>query len=86
MSLIGAYMGSGKSFKTTIGVGKVIKGWDEGAHNCSPPFDRNRSHSSIHLGVPQMSLGEKAYLIITSDYVRFSQSVICNEVHDDVYL
>ncbi|KIM77996.1 hypothetical protein PILCRDRAFT_824976 [Piloderma croceum F 1598] len=38
----------GKAFKTTIGVGKVIKGWDE--------------------GVPKMSLGEKANLIITSDY------------------
>ena len=80
-------MGSGKSFKTTIGVGKVIKGWDEGAHNCSPAFDLDRSHNLIHLGVPQMSLGEKAYLIISSDYVCFYlQSVICNGVHDDVYL
>ncbi|KAF5355896.1 hypothetical protein D9756_004353 [Leucocoprinus leucothites] len=35
-------------FETKIGVGKVIRGWDE--------------------GVPQLSLGEKARLIITSDY------------------
>ncbi|KAG2134284.1 FK506-binding protein 1 [Suillus cothurnatus] len=35
-------------FVTQIGVGKVIKGWDE--------------------GVPQLSLGQKAYLIATPDY------------------
>lgn len=35
-------------FKTQIGVGAVIKGWDQ--------------------GVPQMSLGEKANLIIGSDF------------------
>ncbi|KAF9428058.1 FK506 binding protein proline rotamase rapamycin-binding protein [Entomortierella beljakovae] len=35
-------------FITDIGVGAVIKGWDE--------------------GVPQLSLGEKAILRITSDY------------------
>ena len=33
---------------TAIGVGRVIRGWDE--------------------GVPQMSLGEKAKLIISYDY------------------
>merc|ERR1711959_636957 len=38
----------GKPFVTQIGVGQVIKGWDE--------------------GVPQMSLGEKATLKMTSDY------------------
>ncbi|KAK3847571.1 MAG: FKBP-type peptidyl-prolyl isomerase [Linnemannia gamsii] len=37
-----------KEFVTQIGVGRVIKGWDE--------------------GVPQMSLGEKAVLKISSDY------------------
>ncbi|KAI9933681.1 hypothetical protein ASPWEDRAFT_53378 [Aspergillus wentii DTO 134E9] len=36
------------AFETPIGVGRVIKGWEE--------------------GVPQMSLGEKAYLTITPDY------------------
>ncbi|KAF9356207.1 FK506 binding protein proline rotamase rapamycin-binding protein [Mortierella sp. AD094] len=38
----------GDAFVTQIGVGRVIKGWDE--------------------GVPQLSLGEKAVLSITSDY------------------
>mmetsp|Transcript_58029 Transcript_58029/g.180288 ORF Transcript_58029/g.180288 Transcript_58029/m.180288 type:complete len:86 (+) Transcript_58029:1-258(+) len=38
----------GQPFKTRIGVGQVIQGWDE--------------------GVPQMSLGEKAILRMTSDY------------------
>jgi len=38
----------GFPFETEIGVGKVIKGWDE--------------------GVPQLSKGEKALLIATTDY------------------
>ncbi|KAF7293895.1 Peptidylprolyl isomerase [Mycena chlorophos] len=38
----------GDPFKTQIGVGKVIKGWDD--------------------GVPQLSLGSKANLIVSSDY------------------
>lgn len=37
----------GKPFQFTVGVGQVIKGWDE--------------------GVPQLSLGEKAKLIIPGD-------------------
>ncbi|EKM76997.1 hypothetical protein AGABI1DRAFT_115445 [Agaricus bisporus var. burnettii JB137-S8] len=37
-----------KPFETKIGVGDVIKGWDE--------------------GVPQLSLGQKAKLTISSDY------------------
>ncbi|KAJ4348313.1 FK506 binding protein proline rotamase rapamycin-binding protein [Didymosphaeria variabile] len=40
-------------FKTPIGVGRVIRGWDE--------------------GVPQMKLGEKATLDITSDYAYGNQ-------------
>ncbi|KAG8995929.1 FK506 binding protein proline rotamase rapamycin-binding protein [Tulasnella sp. JGI-2019a] len=39
------------AFKTKIGIGKVIKGWDE--------------------GVPQLSLGQKAVLTCTPDYVSF---------------
>jgi hypothetical protein len=42
----------GSPFKTQIGVGKVIKGWDE--------------------GVPQLSVGEKAILTCSPDYVRLS--------------
>lgn len=40
----------GEPFTTQIGVGKVIKGWDE--------------------GVVQLSLGQKAVLTATPDYVR----------------
>merc|ERR1719434_589410 len=43
----------GQPFVTRIGVGQVIRGWDE--------------------GVPQMSLGEKAILKMTSDYGYGSQ-------------
>lgn len=43
----------GSPFVTEIGVGKVIKGWDE--------------------GVPQLSLGQKAYLIATPDYAYGSR-------------
>ncbi|GHJ84288.1 hypothetical protein NliqN6_0690 [Naganishia liquefaciens] len=39
----------GQPFVTQIGVGRVIRGWDE--------------------GVPQLSLGQKAKLICTPDYV-----------------
>ncbi|WFD37116.1 peptidylprolyl isomerase [Malassezia japonica] len=38
----------GAPFSTQIGVGRVIRGWDE--------------------GVPQLSLGEKAKLIVSPDY------------------
>ncbi|KAJ3564718.1 hypothetical protein NP233_g8111 [Leucocoprinus birnbaumii] len=38
----------GSPFSTQIGIGNVIRGWDE--------------------GVPQLSLGQKAKLIISSDY------------------
>jgi hypothetical protein len=57
---------SNSPFVTKIGVGKVIKGWDEG--------EKRRDLSSnmintIDIGVPQLSVGEKAILTITSDYV-----------------
>ena len=49
-----------------IGVGKVIKGWDEGKHIAS----RFPSAFLTRLsGVVKMSLGEKAVLIATPDYV-----------------
>ncbi|KAI3623336.1 hypothetical protein CBS14141_004119 [Malassezia furfur] len=38
----------GQPFQTKIGVGRVIRGWDE--------------------GVPQLSLGERAKLIVSPDY------------------
>ncbi|KAM0749137.1 FK506-binding protein 1 [Meredithblackwellia eburnea MCA 4105] len=38
----------GKPFVTQIGVGRVIRGWDE--------------------GVPKLSVGQKAKLLISSDY------------------
>ncbi|KAI8144755.1 FK506-binding protein 1A [Fennellomyces sp. T-0311] len=41
----------GQPFVTQIGVGRLIKGWDEG-----------------RLGVPQMSVGQRAKLTCTSDY------------------
>ena len=44
----------GQPFVTQIGVGRVIRGWDE--------------------GVPQLSLGQKAKLICTSDYGMFVES------------
>lgn len=44
----------GQPFVTQIGVGRVIRGWDE--------------------GVPQLSLGQKAKLICTSDYGMFVAS------------
>jgi hypothetical protein len=57
---------SGSPFVTQIGVGKVIKGWDEG--------EKRRGVSSYALsvivrGVPQLSVGQKATLTATSDYV-----------------
>jgi len=47
-------------FKTVIGIGRVIKGWDEGILG-SPGSPDSPSR-------PGMSLGEKATLTITSDY------------------
>ncbi|KAK6521067.1 FK506-binding protein 1A [Arthrobotrys conoides] len=46
----------GTPFETAIGVGKVIKGWDEGILG------------SKQSGIAPMRVGEKAKLTITSDY------------------
>ena len=54
---------------TQIGVGKVIKGWDEGIQLPSHfPLIPKLSFSA--LGIPQLSLGQKAILTVTPDYVR----------------
>ena len=66
---------SNSPFVTQIGVGKVIRGWDEGEVPCyharMKPFN-----SWLSIGVPQLSLGEKAILTATPDYVRVSRILI----------
>lgn len=71
-----AFPSRGAPFETEIGVGKVIKGWDEGMSCfslstalCLPLID---GRIDGMLGVPQLSLGEKAVLTATPDYVRSS--------------
>ena len=61
-------------FTTQIGVGKVIKGWDEGellSIGSSAHIATASSYPmcSTYTAVPQLSLGEKAVLIATADYV-----------------
>ena len=50
-----------------IGVGKVIKGWDEGTDLLLVPLKGCTDVSK--LGVPQLSLGQKAILTCTPDFV-----------------
>ncbi|CAG8707675.1 6818_t:CDS:2, partial [Funneliformis mosseae] len=54
----GKQFDANKGFECKIGVGHVIKGWDE--------------------GVVQLSVGEKAKLIITSDYAYGSEGYPLN--------
>lgn len=56
----------GRPFETQIGVGKVIKGWEEGGTS----WIDSGCYTDISPGVPLLSLGEKAILNITPDYVR----------------
>ncbi|CAG8490344.1 24291_t:CDS:2, partial [Cetraspora pellucida] len=54
----------GKPFECKIGVGQVIRGWDEGEFSIVAI-----EFTSISLiGVPQLSLGQKAKLTISPDY------------------
>lgn len=52
-------------------MGKVIKGWDEGA-----PQSMLLTHTALtrRTGVPQLSLGEKAVLTATPDFVSTALS------------
>ena len=54
-------------------MGKVIKGWDEGEFYpiiLSLRAMFNRPAIAASTGVPQLSLGQKAVLTCTPDYVR----------------
>jgi hypothetical protein len=74
---------SGEPFITAIGVGKVIKGWDEGEllsiGFINPCCDTALTPMcSTHTGVPQLSLGEKAILTASPDYVSRELDLVCH--------
>ena len=69
---------SGDPFETEIGTGKVIKGWDEGELRLNAILRvlsmfsfsfRICSRLSTRSGVKKLSLGEKARLTCTPDFV-----------------
>ena len=55
-------------FVTSIGVGQVIRGWDEGGASLLLRQSLRMSADRVSTTVPQLSLGEKAVLTITPDY------------------
>lgn len=64
-----SFSSRGSPFQTEIGVGKVIRGWDEGAwriRGASIPC----YSLTLLTGVPQLSVGSKAILTATPEYVR----------------
>lgn len=66
---------SNSPFQTQIGVGKVIRGWDEGellSIGLISPYPKR----STHTAVPQLSLGEKALLTVSPDYVSWGLSLV----------
>jgi FK506-binding protein 1 len=60
---------SGIPFETEIGVGKVIKGWDEGELNVIHVFSPGLLMVIARSGVKKLSVGEKAKLTCTPDFV-----------------
>lgn len=56
-------------FVTKIGVGAVIRGWDEGTNTLSKYHHIPTNVSSCSSALPRMSLGEKAVVVAPPDYV-----------------
>jgi len=60
-------------FVTKIGVGAVIRGWDEGI-SYMPLYLLSHSTRSFQ-GIPKLSLGEKAVIIVSSESVSTTHSL-----------
>lgn len=57
-------------FVTRIGVGSVIRGWDEGPHLSVMHPPNAPLYSSDSVGIPELGLGETAVIIVPAEYVR----------------
>jgi len=67
---------SGSPFQTEIGVGKVIRGWDEGELLSISQSLSSYFMCSTYTAVPQLSVGEKAVLTVTPDYVSWDLRLV----------